>query len=425
MLFDKDTNGACGRKVYVASHLAGKFAELVSNDSKGQQIIHGIKQLKSTAGGISSMSAADDASVHMSAIGSVQITYFIQQAMRYGDLSGVMITDISSGDFGDDKVPGAYHIKYSKKSERWTTDHIQDPEPSISTKKVAINGVCPRFEDTAIRVMPEMVEKAYGDAKDTGYTLMYHPEKSCKQGRLWITPDQKKTNFNVASLTLAKLLKDAQQRNKETQWVIHGSGCQLFKSALSSLKGHSLDKVEVLFAAPTKASLEELLPMIRHAGISLHKDIVKVNGDDWTSVSNRLLRKGFQKELQEFGEEYSEKLAVIREQVAQDRVTFNGFVTSAFKNSFAIAGGFAAGQAVNPSIGGLTGSGVAGAVLAYPAMKQKAKKVRNIMGNLTTNPDLNPHLHPFKSAHEFNAHVATQNGGHAKSFLAVVKSLWS
>ncbi|WP_444993990.1 hypothetical protein [Aliikangiella sp. IMCC44359] len=89
------------------------------------------------------------------------------------------------------------------------------------------------------------------------------------------------------------------------------------------------------------------------------------------------------------------------------------------KKSFKI-GGIAASYVLHPALPAVAGA--ANTALGIPAMKRSIESMRNISANNIADPNLNPHLHPFKSTPEMNAFVANQTGGKAKSFAALIKA---
>jgi hypothetical protein len=391
--------------------LANKFSQLVGHDAKGQQVIHGIKQLRAKAGGLGAFSSLTTASKHMEVIGHVLVSYEIAQTQYGAPLDGVKIVDIELADFRADKhEPGLYEVMHKNRDEWAARDK---KHPTVTTQKAAINGLSEDFSSASEAIMPGMVEKAYGDAKHTGFNLFYNPRSLQRKGVQWRTPVQKNTNLKVASLRLAYALRDAQARKTPVQWVVHGDGSNLFSHALAALKNQSLDQHEVLFAAPTE-DIAPLLQSARAAGMKLHPDIVKGNGDDWLNIANRLQLKSMRKALHDLGPDYAPRMRTLNEQAGQDRVEALSSVGAAAMAGFGV-GSFLLAP-------GLPGAAAIGAGLIGAAgMYQKGKKLRNMAANRLSDPALNPHLHPFKDANEFNAHVAHQHGSHGQAFLALIR----
>ena len=413
LLFDRDTDGRSGRRILINAQLANKFSALISHDSKGLLVIAGIKQLRAKGGGINSSNSCNSKPQrHMDAIGHVLVTYEIHQSSFDDPYGGIRIIDIDLADFGRSREPGFYHVQRVNK-KRWET--LEDkPKKRIKTHKAAINGRVESFEVAAGDLMPTMIEKAYDSAEAEGFDFFYQPPSLLRRGLGWRTPAQKRVNSQVASQYLAKGLLEAQKKKQTIQWVIHGDGATLLAQALEQLKGHKLDQHEVLFAGIPKQKLGPVMQTMKQAGMRFHKDIIKYNPHDWNALNNRVWgMSGLYRVIESLGDEYEDRLGVLKAQAGGDRETALGLGMSAFKGGGVVAAAFYAGAEPGIALGAGSAYGV------YKAYR-KLKSLRNLAGNRSSRASLNPHMHPLKSGAEFEHHVVKSHGGQLNSFLALV-----
>ncbi|WHI45583.1 hypothetical protein [Microbulbifer sp. VAAF005] len=398
-----------GRKVYIAAAIAGKFASwLARSGYKGSMVMSRLAQLRATAGGFKSYNNAHNAFEHMDIIENLQIGYKIVQPSADNRRGGVYITRIDFAEHaGGDVTPGLYHVDYKAGEKEWALD--KDEQPKIRRTNMAVNGLCRHAEVAARDIIPGMVNGAYKDVsgsqgiKDEGFGLFYNPRPLYSAGQQWKTPQQKQVSFDVTANKLGNLILASQKEGRDTQWVIHGDGCHLFRKTLLRLQGQVLDKHTVFFAAP-KGSLQTLLPLVRGAGLKLHKDVFKYHPHDWSQPLNRVNPR-ISKEIKAFGSDYDNAARVASLNV---------------QSSFAMAAGYVGSFA----LGGFTlGLGELSAGAGGVGMAVKARALRNMLANHANDPTLNPHMHPFKSVNEMNAHVISENGSGASSFLKLAGSL--
>ena len=391
-----------GRKVYIDQKLSVQFAEfLTTNSYKGQRVLSQLAQLRSKAGGLKSFSNSNDAFEHMDIVENLQIGYKILQPSSDNHMSGVYITYIAFAEHASGHLkPGLYPVNYDKDAEEWGIkgDKNAKDNPKITRTNVAINGLCSRAEVAAKDILPDIVNGAYKEVKgsqairEEGFEMYYNPRPYYTKGKEWTTPEQKQTSQKYAADKLANLLLDAQKGSIAVQWVIHGDGSKLLKQALQRLQGQKLDKHTMFFAAPTE-TMTGLLPLVRKAGINLHKDVMKFNAHDWSQPKNRLDPR-IKGEIAAFGEGYGSAAAEFAQRLQRDIPAAAGWGTLA-------------------ATGGGLGLGALG----------KARALRNMSANHANDPALNPHMHPFKGVDAMNAHISQNSGGELRSFMQLAKSL--
>ncbi|KEQ12262.1 hypothetical protein GZ78_27965 [Endozoicomonas numazuensis] len=414
----------CGRKVYIRGDVAKDFAGLVTGSAfKGQRVVSRLIQLRANAGGMQSFSNLNSAFEHMDIVENLQIGYKILQTSR-NQPGGVYITSIGFVEQNAEEVgSGLYKVDYIKGPNKWRLD--TEAKPSITTKNAAINGLCKTAKVAAQDIMPEIVTGANQNDRgkqfilDDGYTLYYNPRSFYSRKKVWKTPQQKQNCFEFAANQLGNVLLNAQYRQQKIQWTVHGDGSRLLKRALMRLQGQNLDGHTVFFAAPTEW-MAGLLPLMRKCGMKLHDEVMAFNADDWRAPGNRLDPRIIT-EIQSFGPAYRQAAQKYKQAMQSDMITAFGWGTLA---STPLTGSFIDslmdGQFLD-TMGPRETAGVLGGISL--AVARRGRSLRNMTANRANDPALNPHMHPFKSASSFNAHVAQGNGGEFKSFLAICKSL--
>ncbi|WP_444937215.1 hypothetical protein ACJJIW_09820 [Microbulbifer sp. JMSA004] len=398
-----------GRKVYIDAAIAGKFASwLARSGYKGSMVMSRLAQLRATAGGLKSYNNTGNAFEHMDIIENLQIGYKIIQPSADNRRGGVYITRIDFAEHaGGDVTPGLYHVDYKTDEEVWGLDKKEQFQ--IRRTNMAVNGLCEDAEVAARDIMPGMVNGAYKDIsgsqgiKDEGFGLFYNPRPLYSAGQQWKTPQQKQVSFEVTANKLGNLILASQKEGRDTQWVIHGDGCHLFRKTLLRLQGQVLDKHTVFFAAP-KGNFQTLLPLVRGAGLKLHKDVFKYHPHDWSQPLNRVNPR-ISKEIKAFGSDYKEVAGVVSLNMQRSSTTAIAALMSS------ATGGFTLG------LGGLS-AGAGGVGMAV-----KARALRNMLANHANDSTLNPHMHPFKSIDEMDMHVRSENGAGLSSFLKLAGSL--
>ncbi len=274
-------------------------------------MIHQLSQVRALAGMGSAYTNVHDPRVHKTRCGDMDVTYIIHQN-PVGDISPrVYITDIDVGLFGTGNRPGCYPV--DRKGNRWDGD--DKPVEKIETRNAAINGLADGLE-RAGRIMPPMVERAYGQLganretlHNEGFTLLYNPQAIMIDGKQWKTPEQKRTNSKTVAQKLARQLKTAQKTGHDVQWTIHGNGRLVLQKALELMPGQTLDRHTLMFMAP-EGRLDQILPLARRAKMKLH-DEVMLYSDHETSLSKFNNTVGHARqvgaEIAAFGGEYSRK----------------------------------------------------------------------------------------------------------------------
>lgn len=189
----------------------------------------------------------------------------------------------------------------------------------------------------------------------------------------------------------------------------------------------------MLFLAP-REDVAQLLPAMNRSGIKLHGDVMKIQADDWSSRSKQMLSGAkIQRELTRYdsfaGTKGLEKGMEFRSAARNDlsgtvksvtaAATFGaGAVTT---GSAIAAGSFMVAAPAALGVGTLVAG--AGAVMSAYSMAAKAQSLRNSAATNVTNANLNPHLNPTKSKAGLNASIAVHSGGHASSFVKVLKAV--
>ncbi|MGI9282021.1 MAG: hypothetical protein ACR2PX_20655, partial [Endozoicomonas sp.] len=171
-----------------------------------------------------------------------------------------------------------------------------------------------------------------------------------------------------------------------------------YKKTLQRLQGQKLDKHTMFFAAPTE-TMSGLLPLVRKAGINLHKDVMKFNAHDWSKPINRLDPR-IKREISAFGESHKNSADEFGQRVWAD------VQAAAAWGLFSSA---------------LPTMGVKASLLV--GLPGRLQATRNMFANHANDPTLNPHMHPFKTTESMNAHISKNNGGEARSFIQLTKSL--
>ncbi len=373
---------------------------------------------------MSSFSSLNKASSHMDVIGHLLVSYDIVQAGSGQSSSAIQINNIELSNYGKEREAGLYYMKPAK-LDGWEADN-EIPNGRFYSHYVAVNGLTERFSQAASELMPTMVDKAWNPYSFTAYDLFYNPKTAQHKGMNWRTPTQKRTNQQSASLRLAKALHDAQKIGHEVQWVVHGNGSKVFRDALKAIPGVKLDKHKVLFAAPTEP-LGQLLPLVSRSGMTVHEDIAKGHSHDWTSLANRLQLNGFNTALKDLGPEYAERSEELREEGATAKLKFAQSLSGAFASGGGITLALTSPHIALAGLGSAVSGGAVGIAatgISAIALWQKAKSLRNIAGNVTTNATLNPHTQPFMNPDQFNAQARRQHGNAANTFLALVINAW-
>ncbi|TVZ38947.1 hypothetical protein P886_3333 [Alteromonadaceae bacterium 2753L.S.0a.02] len=413
---DTDTTGASGRAVYIDQTFVYRFGDAQTNQTT--LILSRLKQLRAKAGGATEFSNKHNAFEHKSIIGNAFVKYKIFPSTgdpNYGP--GVYITDLEVAKYSDGQ-PGLYHTEFSRGFWRLSDKKTK----TISTHHAAINGLCKSIDEAATSIMPSLLDKAYGhkkwkgDLKNEGYTLCFNPPSLYDKGTEWRTPRQKSFSQSLAAQKLSKAFLDAQEKNKDVQWVIHGDGAYLLDKALNLTGGRSLNKHTIIFLSPTK-NIASILPKVRKSNINLHDDVMKIHDDDIKSLRAQLGSPlALRSELLKFpGME--DQADLLGKQRFDNTLRMGGYIKAAASLGSGI-GAFLLSPAA-PTLLTLAGIG-AGAYATW----ESAKTWRNIAANKSTNPGINPHMHPYKNRDEMNLHAKKYAGGQLKTFAVVLKELF-
>jgi len=399
IFLSRETDGRAGRKILINGDLAPVFAALV-NETEENLIMHQLKQLSSIAGGLTGYSNIGNAFEHIHVVDNLKIAYKIVQLSGSSSPAGIYITDIGFADFGKGNSPGVHHVDHTPSG--WEMDkNISD---NILTKNAAINGLCENKQHAAENIMPDMVEQAYGNRdgigsiQNEGYSLFYNPQSQASFGKSWKTPEQKSYNEKFTADLLSKVMLGSQMNKEKVQWSIHGDGCRLFGETIKKLAGQTLDNHEVIFLSPSDdADIQGILSDMRKSNIGLHKDVMKVNDDDWSGSQNRTIIKSrsIANEVKKFGSDYELSAEVIASKGISNSISALGWLK-------------------------LAGTGGIGVFL-------KLKALRNMLaqGAQVTDTAVNPHFHPFKDKEQFNAHakINTDNKAGQVVFTELLKRL--
>lgn len=410
ILLDQDTDGRCGRAVYINLALSATFAGI--EQSARDLILHRLKSLRATAGGANSYSNIHDAMEHKTLIGSAFVHYKMLQASGSAVFPpGVYITGMEVASYGQ-APPGLYRV--TKRREDWEVEKQQ--AKAISTDFAAINGACRGIAQAASEVLPEMLDKAYsgkkwrGDLNSEGYTLFFNPPCLYDSTGAWKTPQQKAFSKNLAAVKLARAMAEASRRQHPVQWVVHGDGAHIMHDALQQLPGVDLSNHTLLFAAPTK-SVAALLPALRQCSVKLHDDVIKVQDADWRSKQTQMWHsRKLERELRQIPG-LEDQAAILAGQHRRDLATYVNSLIGAAATGVALA---------SPAVPGLVSVGLA-AVGIY-ATWDKMNHLRNIASTAINIPGLNPHMHPFDSSQQMNHRARKHSGNAAKTFVDVVKA---
>lgn len=400
VLLSNKTDGRNGKRIFIDSHLAPKFALLVEKEQENH-IMEQLFQLRAVAGAGQAYSNMANAFEHMHVFQHLKVSYKIIQFSGGRDEAGVYITDLDLCDFEKGNMLGLFQVACT--DNQWYL--IEKPKKRISTKNVAINGLSENACQAATKIMPELIESAYGNRegigviRNEGYSLFYNPQSTISGGKTWKTPEQKLLNQNHVAALLGNYLLNTPKSSegRKTQWTIHGNGAVVFGKAIKRLAGKDLSQHEVIFLSPPdEANMSTILADMRQAKIGLHEAVMKVNADDWSGMLNRTKRSvSISDEIRQFGSNYS---------VKADEIVSRGIADGMQAFSW-IKFGVTLG--LSPLI--------------------KIKHIRNMAAQRLdiTDEAVNPHFHPFKDSHQFNVHAKTASGNKVNQiiFLELVNKI--
>ncbi|BFM10230.1 hypothetical protein R50072_03830 [Simiduia litorea] len=242
--FSQNTDGRCGRPVYIDAQLLPDFLAAVDISSfAGLEVVKKIEQLRALGGGINSHQNKDIANSHKCLMAKVEVHYYITQAT--GNKSGgIYITNVGSITNNKDK-PGLY--RYQNGIVRANNTDFFALEQAFIGSDQSIDNLTNRF-------------KPYAEAdgwNSISYELFFSPSYDIDKHGTWITPAQKLFNESQSIVELAKILQKTQQAmiNKSgsfTKIRVFDSSSRILDKSLTLVKGH-LDKLGFEFIDPDTA----------------------------------------------------------------------------------------------------------------------------------------------------------------------------
>ncbi|WP_370979576.1 hypothetical protein [Agaribacterium sp. ZY112] len=416
ILFDDDTDGRCGRAVYIDSALLNQFS---GGSEKGKAelryVFHRIKQLKAKAGGLSSHFDPANPKQRVSMIGKVKVSYTIlQDGHNHGKPSGVYITGLDLARFND-LDPGLYHVEQDRR------DFVlnKKPQTEIKTTRAAVNGLCEDAEQAASTILPPMIDTAYGDQKwareagglaaDDSYTLFFNPPQMYNSGKP-LKSQAEGLNQRYAAQSLAKALLRAQAKGKKVQWTVHGDGIHTFHNALKLAGNKDLSCHTAVFLSPNK-DVSQILPLMKNTQMAIHDKVFvshkhDVNSQAAQSGNGERLRKGLVNMGYDAGKAQDFKTK------ANERVLGTG---QAILGTLGVGGAIGAAiLAPATAIPTLSVAGAVGSGFALKGMYNKTTAAKDMVAARmnSTEREANPHLNPFADEVEMrrrsNAHYKAQ-----------------
>jgi hypothetical protein len=420
MLLHPSTNGDCGRRVFIASHLSSVFTGMEPDDI--DSVFHELTKLKAIAGNITSFSAKEKAGQHITILGKVQVNYDITQDAVGRKPGGVYINAIELASFKQ-HAAGLYKVAKSR-NKRWSI--ADQASKTIDTKLAAINGLCDDVSQAARRIIPDMLDKAYSPGKEGinvytegEYSLLYNPPEMYYKGRQY---ESTSTNSRVTMNELKKALISAQRNGHKVRWVVHGDGAHVLYNALCSLPARqNLSLHTMMFLNPTE-DVAQILPLMRKHQIQLHQDVQKIHESDVLSLKAQMgNHKALKRELEQFPD-FETKAKALSQQSLHSRDQMADHLISAglLGSSVTAAATAALGLSV-AALPALASAGAYGAYKSYRSATSSAKNYRNMLATEITDPDVNPHLTPYQDTADLNTMMSKRFGGLGRSFYSVIK----
>ena len=415
ILFDRDTDGRVGRRIFINMNLVEKFTGM-SDQHNINYSFQKIKQLSALAGGIKSYSNVADASEHMQILGRAKVTYkIIQYTNNPEKQPGIYITDLDLADFSDGNA-GIYQVKNSSRDkDRWKIS--KEPSLEITSDFAAINGLCENLTQAGSQIIPPMIEASYSDLglKPNSFDLFYNPSYLYNKKKKWTTPEQKAVTNEITAARLAHAMNTSQKKGLSVKWVVHGDGIKVLETALLKLDGRDLSNHTLLFMAPTEA-VANILPITRRSNIKLHDAVMKIHDHDGLSKKAQLgTGSRLASELKQYG--MDDRAELLKVQVRRNARTAAKELVGA-----ATFGASIGALILAPAIPALTvAAGVSAAFTAANAA-DTAQGFRNRLSTALTDHSLNPHLNPQKSVDELNLAAKKSSGSLAMTFVDVIKA---
>ncbi|MDG9668839.1 hypothetical protein ONV78_13935 [Hahella sp. CR1] len=192
-------------------------------------------------------------------------------------------------------------------------------------KNVAVIGFQVSREMEAESILPELVRKTLqcdpedADLAVVGFDFFYFPAEAWTQARKGRNSVVAALSADPAPKMLAAALEEAQGRDVEVEWTVHGEGSRLIYEALSKIEDKRLDKHYMTFIGPTY-DLTKLLPKMRKHDINLFGDVFWYNPLDYQSLTNRVFKHGrIVKKVRDYGPEYEGAAYNLKERMRKER----------------------------------------------------------------------------------------------------------
>ncbi len=419
ILFDDDTDGRSGRCVYIDQSILSKFTgfkKSASNDLR--YVFHRIKQLKAIAGNLASHFDPAKPQDRVSLLGKAQVTYTIRQHTDSKGLpAGVYIKDINLARF-DNVEPGLYRVKQQRRGFSFVEERLS----KIPTTRAAINGLCRDAHQAATKILPAMIDKAYGHRKwekeagsksqDDSYTLFFNPPELYSKGKK-LKSQAFALNHKVTASRLKQALLEAQRRKHKVQWTVHGDGIHALHGALKSIGKQDLSCHTALFLSPNK-DITQVLPLMQQSSMQLHEDVYKTHDADLISQDAQSGNGArLQKQLLSMG--FAENDAAAHKTDANEYVWKKaGLLTGTLGASFGITTALLTPGITIPAV---TVAGTVAAAMGAKGMVDKVNAGRNMTNLGRAEPATNPHLNPYLSKTQMNQQANAHYKAKGVSFV--------
>lgn len=301
VLFHPNTDGRCGRAVFINPYLLQRFAELVDTDSAaGRATAKQIIDLRAQAAGLNSSTNQGKPSTHRQTLGSLVVYYSVVQAgTENSHGAGVYITDLKrSCGKGEGDAAGLYLSKFSRgKRNDWRPQKISASK--LPTLVGAIGGLV-KGQDydlklTAGRCGQYLASKVKASQLNNAFSLYYTPGFVIDGLGSWITPEQKIDSDDAGPKQLAQLLINTQQQYwgasdlPPHQWYVFGDGAKFLLQTLRQVKqlgGEGLAMHQFHFVAP-KENLGLLLGELRQLDAQVSNQVHEL-GDSFAVQLHQL-----------------------------------------------------------------------------------------------------------------------------------------
>ncbi|MDN3638339.1 hypothetical protein QWY82_05870 [Simiduia curdlanivorans] len=264
--FSQNTDGRCGRPVYIDAQLLPDFLAAVDiSNFSGLEVVKKIEQLRALGGGINSHQNKDIANSHKCLMGKVEVHYYITQATAKNS-GGIYITNVGSINNNKDET-GLY--RYQNGIVRKNDNDFFALEQAFIGSDQSIDNLTNRF-------------KPYAEVdgwNSLSYEIFFSPSYDIDKHGTWITPAQKIFNESQSIVDLAKILQKTQQAmiNKSgsfTKIRVFDSSSGILDKSLTLVKGH-LDKLGFEFIDPD-ATITSTIRQLASKNAKLSKSPVQI-----------------------------------------------------------------------------------------------------------------------------------------------------